>query len=240
MPEALATMKTLAPDQLKKWTRCKKQFYYQHVKQLRWPTDKSNFTLGSDVHKLMDYQSRALDCALLLKNADVKTQLCWEKLSQHPVSQLPVVANEWGFQVPVMQDLQTTWLTGRIDRIARDVENDKILVIDWKTGTAAPKLPHSDWQTIIYLYAVIEARHDLGLPNLTPAHLQFVYVEVNTRHENAPVRLLPVDYSEKQHAQNRQLIEKTLADIDNEEAFDLPNQCPDAWCPYRSICGIQG
>lgn len=235
MPSAPHTMQTVSPDQLKKWSRCKKQFYYQYMQKLRWPTDKSNFVLGSDVHKLMDYQSRGLDCEAVLQSADTKTRLCWEKLSQHTLSQLPIIANEWGFQIPVKDQ----WLTGRIDRIARDPETNKVLIIDWKTGTAAPKLPQSDWQTIIYFYAVIEARQDLGLPDLTPEQLEFVYVEVSTKNENAPVRVLSVPYSAQQHAINRALIEKTLTAIEAEEDYALPNQCPDTWCAYRSICGIE-
>ncbi len=222
----------LAPDQLKTWSRCKKKFYYQSVKKLNWPSDQRNFQLGKDVHKLMDYTSRGLDCNLLLQSATPAVQSCWKQLCEHPISQLPVIASEWAFLVPVGDQ----WLTGRVDRIAQN--GDGLLIIDWKTGTGTPKLPESDWQTLIYLYAVLEARSELAVPNLTAEQLQFVYVEVKPQQATSGIREVRVAYSSEKHQQTQRLIEQTLHDMAVESEFNLPKTCPVRYCPYGAICGI--
>jgi hypothetical protein len=258
----------ISSDALKSWSRCKRQFYYKHVKKLQWPSDIQHFSLGKDVHKLLDYQARGLDCNLLLGQAPLNVRISWQKLMADPVVHLPVVANEWAFHVPVAiqseeqmeQPLalspelaaqqqptrRVEWLTGRIDRVARD--GDKILVIDWKTGTGVPRNPDVDWQTRLYMYALVEVASsasatDLGLNvqgPLQPEQVSFLYVEVKA-DPHTPVRLVPLPYSTAQHQGTRQVLQSILGQMAIEEAYDLPeNQvCPDKYCSYRSICGIE-
>ena len=136
MPNA-PTFHQISSDAFKSWSRCKKQFYYKYVRRLQWPSDIRHFRLGRDVHKLLDYQARGLDCDVLLTNAPDDVRFSWQKLLPHPIVNLPVVANEWAFHVPIqLPNKNTEWLTGRLDRVARD--GDRILIIDWKTGTGIP------------------------------------------------------------------------------------------------------
>lgn len=226
----MAKLTVLSPDHLKSWSRCQKQFGYKYVKRLDWPS-QGNFQLGRDVHKLLDYQSRGLDCSLLQAGMIPSVRESWRKLMDHPTPHLPVVANEWAFHVPV----GPYWLTGRIDRIARDGEN--VLIIDWKTGTAVPRLPEADWQTTVYSYAVVEAAKDLGCEGLSPEQVRFVYLEVRPEPERG-IREVVVEYNAVKHAAARQKIEATLAAIHQAESYKLPATCPDRYCQYRSACGI--
>ncbi|HEY9685813.1 MAG TPA: PD-(D/E)XK nuclease family protein [Coleofasciculaceae cyanobacterium] len=234
----------ISSDAFKSWSRCRRQFYYKHVKRLQWPSDQSNFRLGRDVHKLLDYQARDLDCTLLMESASEDVCRSWEKLMAHPITQLPVLANEWAFHVPVTPDGgQTEWLTGRIDRVAR-AEN-KVLVIDWKTGTAVPKQSASDWQTLLYRYAVVEVANtpsaaDLGFNldgPLRPEQVTFLYVEVKA-DPHTPIRLVEIPYGAEEHEQVRARIQSVLGAMATEEDYALPSQCPDRFCAYRAICGI--
>lgn len=262
----------VSSDALKSWSRCKRQFYYKHVKKLQWPSDIQHFRLGKDVHKLLDYQARGLDCNLLLQHSPMDVRISWQKLMAHPVVHLPVVANEWAFHVPVaLQSEQAAesstqsqseqgfsesafsepttsrveWLTGRIDRVARD--GDKILVIDWKTGTGVPRNPEVDWQTRLYMYALVEvagspSATDLGLNSdgpLRPEQVSFLYVEVKA-DQHTPVRLVPLPYGTAQHLATRQVLQTILSQMAVEEEYALPENkvCPDKFCSYRSICGI--
>lgn len=269
----------ISSDALKSWSRCKRQFYYKHVKKLQWPSDIQHFSLGKDVHKLLDYQARGLDCTLLLEHAPLNVRISWQKLMAHPVVHLPVVANEWAFHVPValqaepvsVQSLEQSsnlsltqpsepaiqtsigrveWLTGRIDRVSRD--GDKILVIDWKTGTGVPRNPEVDWQTRLYMYALVEVASspsaaDLGLQRvgaenapLSPEQVSFLYVEVKA-DQHTPVRLVPLPYGTAQHLATRQVLQSILSQMAVEEDYALPENriCPDKFCSYRSICGIE-
>ena len=186
-------------NQLKTWGRCRKKFYYDYVQKLRWPTDPSNFRLGTQVHKLMDFQARELSCQDVLRDADTDVLTTWKKLMEHPLAHLPVLANEWAFLVPV----ETFWLTGRIDRIAQ--KGDQILIIDWKTGTGIPKNPQEDWQTLVYLYATVETFQDLGLSNLSPEDVQFVYLQVSTE-----IREVVIPYDTLVHQRTHQLLKETF------------------------------
>jgi hypothetical protein len=235
----------LSSDAFKSWSRCRKQFYYKHIKRLQWPSDIRHFRLGRDVHKLLDYQARGLDCTLLLANAPNDVRYSWEKLLRHPIIHLPVLANEWAFHVPVqLENGQTEWLTGRLDRVAR--ADDRVLVIDWKTGTGIPRNPEQDWQTLLYLYAVVEVAPSASAANLglningplRPEQVRFVYVEIKP-DQTTPIREVVIDYSAEKHEQTRKLLRKTLSDMSTEETFPLPKACPDRFCAYRAICGIE-
>lgn len=219
-------------DQFKTWSRCRKKYDYQYLRRLNWPTDQSHFRLGKSVHKLLEFQSRHLDCTLLLQDAEADVRQAWEALMAHPIAQFPIVASEWGFHVPVENE-KPVWLTGRVDRIAQD--GDTILVLDWKTGTGVPTLPEMDWQTILYLYAVVEAATELGHPGLTPEQVRFVYVEV----KNGEVREVPVPYDTERHIANGEKIRQTIREIQAAAAYDLPKKCPDPFCPYSAVCGIR-
>ncbi len=239
----------ISSDAFKSWSRCKRQFYYKHVKKLQWPADIQHFRLGRDVHKLLDYQARGLDCTLLLENAPMDVRVSWQKLMSHPVAHLPVIANEWAFHVPMTfedgSNANRDWLTGRIDRVAR--RGDDILVIDWKTGTGVPRNPETDWQTRLYLYALLEvaqtaSAHDLDLNGQEPLQaeqLQFVYVEVKADN-HTPVREVVLPYNVQKHEATRQTLQTIIAAMAVEEDYDLPDtrQCPDKFCAYRSICGV--
>lgn len=236
----------ISSDAFKSWSRCKRQFYYKHIKRMQWPADIQHFRLGRDVHKLLDYQARGLDCDLLLQAATRDVQLSWQKLMAHPIVHLPVLANEWAFHIPMeLESNQTDWLTGRIDRVARDGE--RVLVIDWKTGTGVPRNPEADWQTRLYLYALLEvagtpSAADLGLNThglLQAEQMQFVYVEVKA-DTHTPVREVVLPYSTAKHEATRQVLQAILQQMAVEEDYTLPDSgtCPDRFCSYRTICGI--
>ncbi|WP_373532134.1 PD-(D/E)XK nuclease family protein [Vampirovibrio sp.] len=236
----------ISSDAFKSWSRCKRQFFYKHVKKMQWPADIQHFRLGRDVHKLLDYQARGLDCGLLLANAPMDVRVSWQKLLNHPIAHLPVIANEWAFHTPIStEEGYTDWLTGRIDRVAR--RQDMVLVIDWKTGTGVPRNPELDWQTRLYLYALLEVAHtpsaeDLGLnPHgpLQPEQVQFVYVEVKA-DTHTPVREVVLPYNSAKHEATRQTLQAIVSAMAVEEEYALPEslQCPDKFCSYRTICGI--
>jgi RecB family exonuclease len=219
----------VSADHFKRWERCQLQYKYRYLLRLQWPADQSNFELGKSVHKLLEFQSRGIDGSLVATQAREDIRKSWQLLMAHPITQLPVLANEWGFTVPLAEN---TWLNGRIDRIARD-EAGRVLIIDWKTGTGVPRNPDAAWQTVIYCFAVMEAREELGLPDLTPEQIRFVYVEVRDA-----VRLIEIPYDSIRHETTRSRLLKTLNDIQTATDHRLPDRCPDKFCSFRPLCGI--
>lgn len=218
-------------NQLKAWEKCKTKYRLDYVDGLFWPSDQRNFEFGQDVHKLMDYHAKGFNCDSVLTQASLKVKNAYQLLLQAEITNKPVVASEWGFQVPV-EGFENYWLAGRVDRVSRD--GDNIIIVDWKTGTAIPKNPKEAWQTQLYLYCFYGSRQAFGLNDLQPEQLAFWYVEVKDQ-----VRLVKIPYSQVFHAAVKQRITDTLAIIQQETAFALPSRCPDHYCPYQKICGIQ-
>jgi len=219
-------------NQLNAWEKCRAKYKLDYVEGLFWPTDQRNFTFGQDVHKLMDYHAKGFNTDSVLYQASPKVVSAYQQLMAAPISHCSVLASEWGFQVPV-KGIPQYWLVGRIDRIAQ--HQNQVLIIDWKTGTAVPKNPENAWQTQLYLYCFYETRHVFGLQALRPEQLQFVYVEVKD-----VVRLVEIPYSLAQHQYVENRIVTTLQTLQQETAYALPSRCPDNYCPYRFICGIDG
>ena len=237
-----ATFSRTSADALKSWSRCKRQFAYKYVAKLKWPSDVRHFSLGREVHKLLDYQSRNLSCEKIVATADEKVRRSYEKLMSHRSTQWDILGSEWEFNIPLnMEDDSVEWLNGRIDRIARD-QSGKVWIIDWKTGMGAPKNPHEDWQTRVYLFALIEvaksvSAQDLNITDLTPENLGFLYVIVKG-DAHSPVEEVRVQYSSAQHEATRQILISTIKQLRQEENYELPDQCPDKYCLYRSLCGM--
>jgi hypothetical protein len=237
----------LSVDALKKWSRCKKQFYYDVAKKLRWPSDKRNFQLGQDVHKLMDYAAKNLPTDLLEPAMTPAVTTSWKALQAHPLAAAPVLASEWGFSLPF--ENSTVWLEGRVDRIAWDTDNQKLLVLDWKTGTSIPKDADNDWQTRVYCYATVllASTFTASIRNLPdtlsvqlskeawkPEAVEFRYVEVR----NGATRVVSVPYNSEKHQQTHMELTKVIRAIRQERRYALPVACPDRYCAYRAICGI--
>lgn len=232
-------------DSLKAWSKCQKKFEYHVAQQYRWPTDPSNFDFGQNVHKLMDYQAKGHDCSVLLQHSDTRTQAAWDLLINHPTTRREnCLASEWGFTLPAPNYPlpsginPNTWLIGRMDRL-NHVEQT-VQIIDWKTGTATPKNPIEDWQTRVYLYVAYETRAIFNLSHYTHHQFEFIYVGVKEREHD--IHCVKVPYSKTMHEETRQRLSHTLAVIhqaNHQQQYQLPNKCPDKWCPYREICGIQ-
>ncbi|MEB3287096.1 MAG: PD-(D/E)XK nuclease family protein [Vampirovibrionales bacterium] len=255
----------LSPDQFKTYARCQKKYELQYIRRLNWPSDQRNFELGKNVHKLMEYQARNLPLSHLLKDAPASTQQVWQKLFDHPISHWPIIASEWAFSAPVYlsesHSEEKYWISGRIDRIAWEEAAQTLWVLDWKTGTAAPKKPETDWQTRIYLWAVYRAYQTLqaeyrslahvdagntqlvSLPEvILPEQIKFMYLEVSVKDSSAPIREIVVPFNQQRLATVCDAIEQQLHKIQNStlnDTFPLPGACPDAYCPYLNICGIQ-
>ncbi|MFN8614976.1 MAG: PD-(D/E)XK nuclease family protein [Vampirovibrionales bacterium] len=224
----------LSVNHLKTWDKCQRRFELHSLRQLQWPSDPSNFVYGQSVHTLMDYQSRQLDCQPLLNSADAKIRQAWDWLIQEETSQWPVIASEWGFTVPAPNHplLKHVVLVGRIDRISQGPD-DSVVIVDWKTGTAIPKNPSTAWQTNVYLYAVYHSQKLLGLSGLTPEKLRFRYVSVNQG-----IKTVDIPYDDEAHTRVCQQLTHTLVNLVTATHYSLPPQCPDRFCAYQYVCGI--
>lgn len=215
-------------EQLKTWDKCQKKYELQYVRLLQWPSNPKNFRLGKGVHQLMDYAARQLPLTPLLDAIDPDIRQLYHLLQSSRWAQLPVVASEWGFSI----NINPYRLYGRIDRIVQD--DDKTVILDWKTGTAIPPNPQTDWQTCVYLYAVMTAQRALNL-TIVPEQLAFVYVQA----KGQTITEVCVSYDEAMHRATHNRLLQTLNTLYRTRVYALPNECPDKYCPYHTICGIK-
>lgn len=245
----------LSAEQLKSWSRCQKQFQFKSIEKRQWPVDTRHFRLGKYIHKWLEYQAAGLDVTPFLSaEEDPKLLACWSRLQAHEVTQWPIVASEYPFhmplEVPTLEGEPPLWCHGRIDRIAlrpaTATQPETLVLLDWKTGTAVPKNPSSDWQYMLYTLAVEKLllqenpplRHPITQRRLSETlPICFIYVQVSpqliTLHE------LPwsSDISQRVQMTLQNTLQSLLTHYHQNE-FNLPPLCPDAHCAYRAICGI--
>jgi hypothetical protein len=227
---------TLSADSLKTWDTCVQQFEWKVLNHLHWPSDTRNFALGTRIHKLMDYQSRGMDVTPLLTQADAAVQATWALLQQHPAVQWPCVASEWGFEFPVeTPDHPPVWMTGRIDRVAW--HQNQLWIIDWKTGTAAPRAPEKAWQTGMYALAVWQAWRSLPpgpWQKSPPQAVNVTYVAVSPPE----VRQLTVRLGPEEIAYWQTRLQTSLHAIMHSTSYQPQAPCPDKWCVYQPMCPV--
>ena len=228
---------TLSADTLKTWETCPQQFEWKVLNRLNWPSDTRNFVLGTSIHKLMDCQARGMAADTLLPHTSDAIQSTWQALQQHPATQWPIVASEWGFELPVTLPDQDSpvWVTGRIDRVAW--HQNHLWVLDWKTGTAAPRQPQKAWQTGIYALAMWQAWASLppGPWSLHPPNrITVAYVAVSP----PDVKQLTVAFTQPEidYWQNR--LSEAVIKMTQATEYHPTEPCPDRWCAFRPKCPI--
>ncbi len=246
----------LSVDGIKTFHKCARKYQLQTLRRMRWPADTRNFSLGQHVHKLMDYQAYAslqLPLNAVLPAATNAEKSAFERLQKESsVAGWPVLASEWGFNLRLAR--QADWpaavgavfIRGRMDRLVLQPETHHVVIVDWKTGTAIPKQPESDFQTLVYALAVDDASEHLPLPHETvlegaAPRLAFVYVGVSSNPQK-PLQEIRIDFDEARLLLARQQV---LAEVTAmlkamaADQFALPAHCPDRYCPFRSVCGIE-
>jgi hypothetical protein len=221
-------------NQLKEWDKCHAQFYYKTVLKQRWLSDERNFELGKSVHALMDLHAKGLPYEHFKVGIKANIYAHFEALIQHPIAKAPVVASEYAFYLPFpVGDVSPITLTGRIDRIS--LYDGSLAIIDWKTGTAVPHDYATAWQTRLYSYAIWHMRDALGVDESLEMH--FYYVDVRTNRQPA-VKMYTVAIDADYIAETEGLLKQVLARILAEKRFALPSACPDKYCSFSQVCGI--
>ena len=235
----------IASDALKSWSRCRRQFAFKYVRRLQWPSDTRNFRLGKDVHKLMDYQARGLDVEPLLHNALSNVKQTWQKLAVHRAAQWPVIASEWAFHVPVhLPGERVEWLTGRMDRF-QGMKRAVCGLLIGKPGPASRKRSGKRLANpSVFVRPAGSSSHTIrlgfGLVCKRPTfsrECRVLYAQ-SKADASTPIREVAIEYNAKRHAETRERLQETLLAMSTEEQYSLPAACPDRFCVYRPICGI--
>lgn len=202
---------------------CRRRYYYEYVKKLKWPSMKSSYEFGLTFHKLLDYQARNLDISIFLNSCDKEVKELFSLVKDHPIIVSRVVKTEWAFNFNL--DNKSIWIDGRIDRLIHGYKDDLYTIVDFKTGQNIPSGEPSDWQAIIYLYGVSEAL------KISPEKLSFVYFKVAKE-----LQIKEIKYSSAIKSSNRQLILEKISEITSNRYWVANENCNNNYCQYAQLC----
>lgn len=217
-------MQMLMSDHFETYKKCPKAYYYKYILGIKIFQHKDKFTLGKNIHALASYKAKGLNINKLLNIMSEEEKLHWQNLLSNDFFNYPQIAVEWGFDVHLDGDF---WLNGRIDAIFK--KNNKIIIVDWKTGQNLPELPEESFQSMIYLYAFYNSQKDFDI-EFSASDIEFWFVETKI---SKSVKIIEINDEKMQKIEKRLI--KTSQDISNDKVFECKkNNCK--FCDFLEIC----
>lgn len=219
MPKSKETpqlLPRLSAHALKQLDDCPRKFALRYKVGRYWPaaepitrkTDTDPLALGSAFHQLAHQQVLGLDVeASLAAYSDTLPELptLWGSYVASPYIEPPVGGRVWTEQV-LHFTLEGVAFEVRYDRLLE--ENGQWTIMDWKTGKVDPVKLSDDWQTKLYLFALVEAGAVLnGGEPIAPESIRIVYWEVATGTNS------PVHYDSAKHESTRRSLTKKAKSI---------------------------
>ena len=215
-------MLRLSQGQLSLLEYCPRRYQHTILESLSVPSSPGLLTAqqwGDRFHLLMQQREMGLPIAPVLQ-ADSELQTCLTQL-QAQASELFDTAGEVFRQSEHERSLsfQTYWLTGVYDLLR--LWGDRAEIVDWKTYLQPKSFAHlqRDWQTRLYLYILAETT------DYAPAALAMTYWFVRTVDDQSgkiKPQQVRIPYSDKQHRQTRQDLERLTQQLTDLLAIGMP------------------
>lgn len=215
-------------DHFNTWQLCPKRYYFKYFKKINWPDFSRDYELGKKIHALIDYHLRGLETNHLLKDESDEILKCWNLIKNNPILDKKLIKTEWSFNSRIVDS--ENWLIGRIDAIFYDRENQKYIIVDWKTGKYVPKNIETNFQHKVYLYALYNSQKDLGL-DFKQEDLEFQYVKIQ---DSVSVNTIKFDKEKKLEYKNKFM--GIISSINENQDFITPDSCPLKQCNYKNLC----
>lgn len=240
----------LSQSHLNTLTTCPRKFQNTYLEQIPIhsnPEDEKEQTLGSKFHLLMQQKEMGLPIDNLVEHLEQEDEE-GEKLKQciktfYDISPdiFPAINSQEIFRES--EHYRTWQLDNYLFTVIYDLliaHEDSAYIIDWKTSSKTPKIRElaKNWQTRLYLYILAETS-DYLLENIS---ITYAFVQSTTK-----IKYHKIQYSEKQHQQTTQELEKILNNLNNwlenyQNNVPFP-QVQDIktckFCPYQSQCQRQ-
>jgi hypothetical protein len=183
---------------LKDYQNCHRLFGLRHIQHAFWPgTPKqpeeppAALALGEAFHLLVQVHELGVDVSPMLgalPNPEGRLTQLWHAFLGTAHARPDPQERRWTEQT------LSYFVAGlpAVVRFDRLVERDGSWTIyDWKTGRVNRKGVQADWQTRLYLHALVAAGECLGLGPIAPERARIVYWEVATGEA------VPVAYSQE-------------------------------------------
>lgn len=228
---------------LQDFTDCRRRFYYRYLRRLAWPAMEAEPAMenerlmrqGSRFHHMVHQHLAGIPAeAIHSADGDLELAYWWENyLADRPADLDARLHPETSLVMP----LAGYQLTAKFDLVAV-TPGGRALIFDWKTSR---KQPSRNWlasrmQTHVYPFVLSSAGASLNVgERIEPEHIEMVYWYANS--PETPERF---PYSPAMYAEDRQLLNGTIAEIaalatpDDFPLTDNERAC--RFCVYRSLC----
>lgn len=229
---------------LKDYLDCRYRFYLRYILHTKWPAllvdDALEFELrgrtGARFHRLIQQYLLAIPESKLTEIAkadpDPTFSQWWEDFLEFIP---PNLEGQRYIEMTLSTKLGGHRFVAKYDLIL--VQNDKLLIFDWKTASKQPK---KSWlrdriQTKLYLLILTQAGSSL----LRTTNIKPEDITMNYWFTASPASVVSLPYSESAYKEDVTFFENLIQDIieRKEEDFyrtDDLNKCQ--YCVYRSHC----
>lgn len=243
---------SFSQSSLQAFDDCPRRFWLAYAQQLPWPAveaapvqdHEALMRMGSLFHRLVERAEVGLDTDVLAAGLEPQLATWFDTYLRHRPADLPTefVEVEKVLSVPFGAGDAQFRLAAKYDLIAAD-RDGAVVIVDWKTNRRRtdPSTLSRRWQTLVYLYVLVEASAHLPFAPVTPERVEMLYWFVND-----PLHPVRFHYDSAQHALNRERLDDLLASIlagSTEQDFpqvldtELNRKRFCNYCVYRSRCG---
>ena len=203
----------LSPHMLKTLKQCPRKYYFKYVKKISMPNDNEIFVTGQNIHALASYYLKKQDINNMENSLNEKELEIWNYLKNVKYFKYDVINTEYSLFFKNGKH----FFGGRLDALVKN--ESRYYILDYKTG-AAPKEAKYDFQTIIYLLAVMNF--------FKTKEVSFVYIDLKNKKEAC------IDLTDELVQEYKQKLNEISAKIEGADFPASGKEC--STCEYGIIC----
>lgn len=231
-------MNMITQTQISAYERCKRFYYLKMIRKLVWPVETGrpeNIREGEDFHLLVQQLILGFPPEMLIipeKNEDVKRWL-ETYLKEKPLGKPEHIFAEKEVSASFADVL---WL-GKFDALA--IEEDRLIIFDWKTGKAKPDPEHYRGSPQTRLYRFLAKTCSPRLIGAAPRPIPAENIEMVYWFPEHPAQTIRLPYSEEAYRQDMTYLKTRAHEMSSANEADFPmtektRQCEH--CSYRTYC----
>ena len=203
----------LSPHMLKTLKQCSEKYYFKYIKKISMPSNNEIYTTGQNIHALASYYLKKQNIDKMESSLDVKELEIWNYLKNIKYFNYEVINTEYNLFFKSGKH----FFGGRLDALVKS--ENRYYILDYKTG-AAPKDAKYDFQTMIYLLAVMNF--------FKTYEITFVYIDLKNKKE------VCIDLTEGLVQEYTQKLNEIAAKTDRTDFPASGKECKT--CEYGIIC----
>ena len=231
-------MNLITQTQISAFERCRRFYYLKNIRKLVWPVEipeNQSVRHGEYFHLLVRQFILGFPLETLIipeSNEDVKRWLD-VYLTHQPLGKPQQVFAEKEVSAAFADVL---W-TGKFDALT--INDDRLTIYDWKTGTAKPDPAHYNTAPQTRLYRFLAKTCSARLIGSSQHGIPAENIEMVYWFPEHPEKTICLSYSEEAYQQDMTWLRTLAAEMNLQNQEDYPKtsknrQCE--YCAYRTYC----